>query len=117
MTARRRSRSLVCPAHFLSSNANLNHKGCGLNVLTEHPVYSLCQLPGMKKSDLSMEKTAATIIAIFSSYWDRWVTERGSFDGFRDQYYDYWIHSYVALPPLGHLALWISLSISSVTNL
>jgi len=45
-----------------------------------------------------MEKTAATIMAVFSSYWARWVAGRGSFDEFRDQYYDYWIHSYVTLP-------------------
>lgn len=66
-------------------------------MLTESPVYSLSQLPDMKKSDLSMEKTAATIMAVFSSYWDRWVAGKGSFDEFRDQYYDYWIHSYVML--------------------
>ena len=60
-------------------------------------MYSLSQLPDMKKSDLSMEKTAATIMAVFSSYWDRWVAEKGSFDEFRDQYYGYWIHSYVML--------------------
>ncbi len=52
----------------------------------------------MKKSNLSMEKTAATIMAIFSSYWARWVAGNGRFDEFRDQYYDYWIHSYVMLP-------------------
>ena len=45
-----------------------------------------------------MEKTAATIMAIFNSYWARWVARNGNFDEFRDQYYDYWIHSYV-MPP------------------
>ena len=99
-----------------SSSANLFHKGCGLNVLTEDPVYSLCQLPGMKKSDLSTEKTAATIMAVFSSYWDRWTAGRGSFDEFRDQYYDYWIHSYVLLPSLTRLTQYILLSLSSVIN-
>ena len=101
--ARRRSLLLVRPRQFCLFTANSTYKGCGLNVLTEHPVYSLGQLLGMKKSDLSMEKTAASIMAIFSSYWDQWVAGGGSFDEFRDQYYDYWIHSYVAIPFLSHL--------------
>ena len=70
--------------------------GAGLNVLNAPPIASLAQLlPQEARSRLSLEKTVATIMAIFEPMWGTFITERGSFRPFRDQYLDRWLHSYV----------------------
>ncbi|KAI0795547.1 hypothetical protein C8Q75DRAFT_456220 [Abortiporus biennis] len=70
--------------------------GAGLNVLNEPPIASLSQLiPSSENSShkLTMEKTAATIMATFESMWDKFLAHRGSFDPFLDLYLERWLHS------------------------
>ena len=67
--------------------------GCGINVLNTPPIASLCQIA--PQQSLSMERTAATIMATFEPMWNTFVAERGSFSSFMDLYLDRWLHSYV----------------------
>ncbi|KAF8812826.1 hypothetical protein BYT27DRAFT_7085987 [Phlegmacium glaucopus] len=67
--------------------------GCGLNVLNIPPMTSLVQLPGAAHANISIERTAASIISKFASMWSTFVQERGSFGPFMDLYLKRWIHS------------------------
>ncbi|KAH8101771.1 class II aaRS and biotin synthetase [Cristinia sonorae] len=66
--------------------------GCGLNVLNVPPIASLAQL-GSPPRALTVERTAATIMATFEPMWNTFVSERGSFKPFMDLYLDRWLHS------------------------
>ncbi|KAF8639135.1 hypothetical protein AX17_001625 [Amanita inopinata Kibby_2008] len=66
--------------------------GCGLNVLNPPPITSLAQLASGSRS-ISMERTAAIIMARFEPMWDLFVKERGSFEPFIKSYLDRWLHS------------------------
>ncbi|KZP20467.1 class II aaRS and biotin synthetase [Athelia psychrophila] len=74
--------------------------GCGLNVLTESPIFSLAQLvPESSSTNLSMERTAAIIMATFETMWDKFCTPNGvSFEPLMDLYLERWLHSYVPFP-------------------
>ncbi|KAF7969661.1 hypothetical protein HWV62_26706 [Athelia sp. TMB] len=69
--------------------------GCGLNVLTEAPIFSLAQLlPAGSATKPSMERTAATIMAKFEVLWNRFSTPNGvSFTPLMDLYLERWLHS------------------------
>ncbi|KZS96912.1 class II aaRS and biotin synthetase [Sistotremastrum niveocremeum HHB9708] len=67
--------------------------GCGVNVFNERPSTSLSALARGHQVDLSMEKTAAHIMAQFESMWARFVDARGSFDPFMELYLERWLHS------------------------
>ncbi|KAH9474636.1 Biotin--protein ligase [Psilocybe cubensis] len=67
--------------------------GCGLNVLNLPPITSLTQLHSSTRESLSMERTAAMIMAKFESMWTIFVKERGSFQSFNDLYLKRWLHS------------------------
>ena len=74
--------------------------GCGLNVSSPSPLTSLEQLipPGMDKTGMSMEGTAATIMTVFDEMWDQFIQANGSFEPFMDLYLQRWLHSYVSGP-------------------
>jgi len=68
--------------------------GCGLNVLNPPPIMSLSQfLPTDQAHSLSMEHTAAVIMAKFEVMWSTFVSHRGSFDPFMQLYLERWLHS------------------------
>ncbi|KAI5124198.1 hypothetical protein M0805_005049 [Coniferiporia weirii] len=69
--------------------------GCGLNVLSPSPLTSLCQLipAGLSDTELSMERTAATIMATFDSMWSQFISSKGSFEPFTELYLQRWLHS------------------------
>ncbi|THV08019.1 class II aaRS and biotin synthetase [Dendrothele bispora CBS 962.96] len=67
--------------------------GCGVNVLNPPPIFSLHQLQKDIDSPLSMEKTAAVILAKFEQMWYTFVAGRGSFEPFIDLYLQRWLHS------------------------
>ncbi|KAI3618594.1 biotin apo-protein [Moniliophthora roreri] len=68
--------------------------GCGLNVLNPPPILSLSQLQreGIDMP-LSMEKTAAAIMAKFENMWPVFVASKGDFTPFMDLYLERWLHS------------------------
>ena len=76
---------------FLDSQTDLT-SGCGLNVLNVHPTFSLSQLTN---KELRLEKTVATIMAVFEKMWSVFLENRGSFDPFMDSYLERWLHSCV----------------------
>jgi biotin--protein ligase len=57
---------------------------------------SLAQLlPSESERQLSMESTAATIMAKFEGMWSTFLSNRGSFEPFMSLYLERWLHSYV----------------------
>ena len=72
----------------------LNSKlGCGLNILNPSPITSISQLLPHGKDSLSIENTAAAIMATFESMWTVFIQNRGSFEPFMDLYLERWLHS------------------------
>ncbi|THH10739.1 hypothetical protein EW145_g1126 [Phellinidium pouzarii] len=69
--------------------------GCGLNVLSPSPLTSLYQIipTGHNDTELSMERTAAAIMATFDEMWSKFLSSRGSFEPFIDLYLRKWLHS------------------------
>ncbi|EMD37081.1 hypothetical protein CERSUDRAFT_114980 [Gelatoporia subvermispora B] len=68
--------------------------GCGLNVLNPPPITSLQQMvPPDMDTKLSIERTAAVIMAKFEEMWVTFLTNRGSFAPFMDLYLERWLHS------------------------
>lgn len=68
--------------------------GCGLNILNPPPITSISQLlPHGRKDSLSIENTAAAIMATFESMWSIFIQNRGSFEPFMDLYLERWLHS------------------------
>jgi biotin--protein ligase len=68
--------------------------GCGLNVRNTGTVTSLAQLlPPDLAGELSIERTAAVIMAKFERMWTMFVAYRGSFEPFMDLYLERWLHS------------------------
>ncbi|PPQ96440.1 hypothetical protein CVT26_005081 [Gymnopilus dilepis] len=67
--------------------------GCGLNILNPPPITSLSQLQSDSQKELSMEQTAALIMAKFESMWKIFIREKGSFEPFLDLYLRRWLHS------------------------
>ncbi|KIO23381.1 hypothetical protein M407DRAFT_78134, partial [Tulasnella calospora MUT 4182] len=68
--------------------------GCGINVLNPLPTTSLSQLvPPGAQSELTMEKTIATIMPVFEQMWDTFLSQGGSFEPFMDLYLTRWLHS------------------------
>lgn len=77
--------------------------GCGINVLNALPTTSLSQLHSLLAARPStkalpppptMEGTFAKIMDAFESKWEMFL-EDGGFQGFMDEYYGRWLHSYV----------------------
>jgi biotin--protein ligase len=71
------------------------HAGCGLNVLNLPPITSLAQLQRGAQERLSVEKTAAAIMAKFEPMWTVFTQNSGSFAPFMDLYLERWLHSLV----------------------
>lgn len=75
--------------------------GCGLNVFNEQPMTSLVQLPrntpngNKRRANLSIERTAAVILAKFEEMWTEFIAAKGSFELFLGAYLKRWMHSYV----------------------
>ncbi|KZT01356.1 class II aaRS and biotin synthetase [Laetiporus sulphureus 93-53] len=68
--------------------------GCGLNVWNSPPIQSLLHLVSPEsRTQLTMERTLATILARFESMWNTFVAHNGSFEPFLDLYYERWMHS------------------------
>jgi len=68
--------------------------GCGVNVFNPPPIASLSQLvPRDDQLNLSVERTAATIMATFEPMWNTFIAHRGSFESFMDLYLRRWLHS------------------------
>ncbi|KIM41443.1 hypothetical protein M413DRAFT_445443 [Hebeloma cylindrosporum] len=67
--------------------------GCGLNVLNLPPITSLAQLQPGARERLSVEKTAAAIMAKFEPMWTVFTQNSGSFAPFMDLYLKRWLHS------------------------
>jgi len=69
--------------------------GCGLNVLSPDPLTSLSHIASQAGADvnLTMERTAASIMATFEDMWKEFVQGRGSFEPFMDKYLERWLHS------------------------
>ncbi|KAF7762164.1 hypothetical protein Agabi119p4_8757 [Agaricus bisporus var. burnettii] len=73
--------------------------GCGLNVFNEMPLTSLSQLlrhtpsGDKRRSNLSLERTAAVILCKFGELWNEFVAAKGSFEPFMDLYLRRWLHS------------------------
>ncbi|KAF9003960.1 biotin-ligase [Cyathus striatus] len=78
---------------FLGGNVDIII-GCGLNLLNSPPITSVAQLltPEDRKI-LTIERTAAAIMAKFESMWNKFVSEHGSFDPFMNLYLKRWLHS------------------------
>ncbi|KII91479.1 hypothetical protein PLICRDRAFT_38240 [Plicaturopsis crispa FD-325 SS-3] len=66
--------------------------GSGLNVLNAPPITSLSQL-APPEVRLSMERTAAAIMAKFEKMWSTFLASRGSFEPFMSLYTERWLHS------------------------
>ncbi|KAF8895906.1 hypothetical protein CPB84DRAFT_1782164 [Gymnopilus junonius] len=79
--------------YFLALNTLTNKAGCGLNVLNPPPITSLSQLQSASREALSMEQTAALIMAKFESMWRVFMQEKGSFEPFMNLYLGRWLHS------------------------
>lgn len=68
--------------------------GSGLNVFNPPPIQSLIQLvPSQSDVIITLERTAATILAKFEKFWETFVQQKGSFESFLDLYYERWLHS------------------------
>jgi biotin---protein ligase len=68
--------------------------GCGLNVLNLPPITSLVQmLIPESERQLSIERTAATIMAKFEGMWMTFLSHNGSFEPFMSLYLERWLHS------------------------
>ncbi|TFK53166.1 class II aaRS and biotin synthetase [Heliocybe sulcata] len=68
--------------------------GSGLNVTNALPTTSIAQLlPSSSHRKLSMEDTAAVILAKFEAMWKTFVAHGGSFEPFLDLYLERWLHS------------------------
>ncbi|KAG7095764.1 hypothetical protein E1B28_006469 [Marasmius oreades] len=67
--------------------------GCGINILNPAPIFSLSQVQRESDAPLSMEKTAAAILAKFEKMWRVFTTGRGDFSPFMDLYLERWLHS------------------------
>jgi len=73
--------------------------GCGLNIFNEQPMTSLVQLPrntpsgNKRRANLSIERTAAVILAKFEEMWTEFIAAKGSFEPFLDAYLKRWMHS------------------------
>ncbi|KAF9045498.1 hypothetical protein BJ165DRAFT_1528358 [Panaeolus papilionaceus] len=67
--------------------------GCGVNVLNAPPIASLAQLQSADRPPLSLERTAATILAKFESMWRTFLAAGGSFEPFMDLYLKRWLHT------------------------
>ncbi|KAG8987631.1 biotin holocarboxylase synthetase, partial [Tulasnella sp. 427] len=68
--------------------------GCGLNVLNALPTTSLSQLVTPSEvSELTLEKVIATIMPVFEQMWDKFLSQGGSFEPFKDLYLTRWLHS------------------------
>lgn len=68
--------------------------GCGLNIRNTGTATSLAQLlsPDLAEN-LSLERTAAIVMAKFERMWTTFVAHQGSFDPFMDLYLERWLHS------------------------
>jgi len=67
--------------------------GCGLNILNRPPSTSLTELQSGAQANLSIEKTAAVIMAKFEPMWTVFVQNSGSFAPFMDLYLKRWLHA------------------------
>ncbi|KAF8915834.1 hypothetical protein CPB85DRAFT_1432544 [Mucidula mucida] len=67
--------------------------GSGTNVFNPPPILSLAQLQNPEDPPISMETTAATILAKFESMWSTFIQGNGSFEPFMDLYLERWLHS------------------------
>lgn len=78
---------------FVSANTFV---GSGLNVFNPPPIHSLMQLvPSQSDVVITLERTAATILAKFQEFWATFLLHKGSFEPFLDLYYERWFHSSV----------------------
>jgi biotin--protein ligase len=68
-----------------------------LNILNPPPITSLSQLAPEARAKLSMERSAAAIMAKFEQMWGVFVQGNGSFAPFIDLYLERWLHSSVFL--------------------
>jgi biotin--protein ligase len=68
-----------------------------LNILNPPPITSLSQLAPEARAKLSMERTAAAIMAKFEQMWGVFIQGNGSFAPFIDLYLERWLHSSVSL--------------------
>lgn len=70
-------------------------------MLNPPPITSLNQLlTDRTAKQLSMERIAATVMAVFESMWSTFISHGGSFDPFMDLYLKRWLHSCVILSSL-----------------
>ncbi|TFK32107.1 biotin-protein ligase [Crucibulum laeve] len=84
---------ILVSTNFLAGNVDIVI-GCGLNILNPPPITSASQLLSVEeRSTLSIERTAATIMAKFESMWITFLKEYGSFDSFMNLYLKHWLHS------------------------
>ncbi len=76
-------------------DADKTGQGCGLNVLSQEPLTSLSYIASQSGVDinLTMEKTAASIMVTFEGMWKEFVKGMGSFEPFMDKYLEKWLHS------------------------
>lgn len=65
--------------------------GCGLNVTSPMPLFSLSAVA--PDATLGLEQIAAAILAKFDKMWNVFLEERGSFDSFMSLYLERWLHS------------------------
>jgi biotin---protein ligase len=81
--------------HSQHVNFFFHRIGSGTNILNPLPIPSLTQLipPGVEHHKLSMERTAAIIMAKFEGLWKTFLEHRGSFEPFMDLYLERWLHS------------------------
>ena len=64
-------------------------------MLNPPPITSLSQLQHGSRAELSLERTAAAIMAKFEQMWAVFVEGKGSFAPFIDLYLERWLHSSV----------------------
>ena len=72
--------------------------GCGLNVLSLPPFTSLAQLQRGAQEELSVEKTAAAIMAKFEPMWTVFSQNPGSLAPFMDLCLERWLYSLLVSP-------------------
>ncbi|KAF8888834.1 hypothetical protein BD779DRAFT_1439855 [Infundibulicybe gibba] len=82
---------ILVNASFTGNNVDIVI-GCGLNILNPPPVASLAQLL-FTETDLSLELTAAAILAKFEPMWAQFIQGNGSFAPFMASYLERWLHS------------------------
>lgn len=71
------------------------YTGSGTNVYNSPPIFSLSQLQEPGDPPLSIETTAAVILAKFEAMWATFIEGNGSFEPFMNLYLQRWLHSYV----------------------